>query len=109
MMIRIVLLFSLLIFTSFELFAQNDQQTVVSSDIDLFWAAYDKVQATPDSVAQLKMLQEMYVDKGTPGLKAFMEAKGYTAEAWLNCIRNYPKYWASIRKKPIKLNLLVNN
>lgn len=83
--------------------AQTKQQTIVYTDIDNFWVAFDSVQTTTDSLKQFNILQKLYVDKGTPGLKAFMEAKGYTTEAWLACIRGYPKYWASIRPKTLKI------
>ena len=83
--------------------AQNKQQTIVYTDIDNFWIAFDSLQTTTDSLKQLNILQQLYVDKGTPGLKAFMETKGYTTEAWLACIRSYPKYWASIRPKTLKI------
>lgn len=83
--------------------AQTKQQTIVYTDIDNFWVAFDSVKTTTDSLKQLNILQRLYVDKGTPGLKAFMQAKGYTTEAWLDCIRSYPKYWASIRPKTLKI------
>jgi len=83
--------------------AQTKQQTIVYTDIDNFWVAFDSLQTTTDSLTQFNILQRLYVDKGTPGLKAFMEAKGYTTEAWLACIRSYPKYWASIRPKTLKI------
>ncbi|RZK93190.1 MAG: hypothetical protein EOO98_00395 [Pedobacter sp.] len=83
--------------------AQTKPQTIVYTDIDNFWIAFDSLQTTTDSLKQYNMLQKLYVDKGTPGLKAFMQAKGYTTEAWLDCIRSYPKYWASIRPKTLKI------
>jgi hypothetical protein len=51
--------------------AQSDQH-VFTSDIDHFWIAYDSAQTTADSVQQLHYVQTLYVDEGTPGLKAFM-------------------------------------
>ncbi len=86
--------------------AQTTKQTIITTDIDNFWAAFDQVQTTTDSLKQLDILQKQYVDKGTPGLKAFMEAKGYTTAAWLDCIRSYPKYWASIREKTYQVKAL---
>lgn len=83
--------------------AQTKQQTIVYTDIDNFWVAFDSVQTTLDSLKQLNILQNLYVDKGTPGLQAFMDAKGYTTEALLASIRSYPKYWASIRPKTLKI------
>ncbi|WP_379086915.1 DUF2268 domain-containing putative Zn-dependent protease [Pedobacter sp. UC225_65] len=87
-------------------FAQTPKQTIVTTDIDNFWTAFDQLKTTTDSLKQLDILQQLYVDKGTPGLKAFMEAKGYTTAAWLKCIRSYPKYWASIRPKTYQVKTL---
>lgn len=72
-------------------------QVVVAADVDAFWAAYDSARTTTDSVAQLRIVQTRYIDRGTPGLRAFMAAKEYTAEDWVGAIRRYPRFWASIR------------
>jgi hypothetical protein len=77
--------------------AQLSAQKVFTSDIDHFWRAYDSCQTTSDSVKQLLYLQTLYVDKGTQGLKAFMEVREYTPELWVSLIRNCPKFWRSIR------------
>lgn len=87
--------------------AQNKQQTVFTSDIDNFWAAYDSIRTTSDSLQQLHYIQTLYIDKGTPGLKGFMEAKDYTAAHWVKLIRNYPKYWNSIRANTHQVKLLA--
>ncbi|MDN3587785.1 DUF2268 domain-containing putative Zn-dependent protease [Pedobacter aquatilis] len=101
-------LFTLLIscLLTIQAIAQQSKQTIVTTDIDNFWFAFDEIKSTTDSLKQLDILQKQYVDKGTPGLKAFMEAKDYTTAAWLNCIRKYPKYWASIRPKTYKVKSL---
>jgi hypothetical protein len=77
--------------------AQNTTQKVFTSDIDNFWRAYDSIRTTKDSVKQLHFIQTLYIDKGTQGLKAFMEARDYTAELWIKLINKYPKFWNSIR------------
>ncbi|WP_162912062.1 DUF2268 domain-containing putative Zn-dependent protease [Pontibacter actiniarum] len=78
-------------------FGQGREQKVITADIDNFWIAYDSIRSTTDSLQQLHYIQTLYIDKGTPGLKAFMEAKGYNAEQGLRSIRNYPRFWDSIR------------
>jgi hypothetical protein len=70
---------------------------VFTADIDNFWVAYDSVQTTTDSLQQLHFIQTLYVDKGTPGLKAFMEVRGYSTPQWVSVLRSYPKFWRSIR------------
>ena len=77
--------------------------SVVTTDIDNFWVAYDSAQTTADSLSQLHFIQTLYVEKGTPGLKAFMEARDYTAPEWVSVIRRYPKFWQSIRPDIISL------
>lgn len=76
---------------------QHANQKVYTSDIDNFWRAYDSCQTTNDSLMQLRFIQTLYVNKGTEGLKAFMEVRDYTADLWVSLIRKYPKFWKSIR------------
>jgi hypothetical protein len=75
----------------------NKNQKVFTSDIDNFWRAYDSCRTTNDSLKQLHYIQTLYIDKGTEGLKAFMEVRDYTADLWVSLIRQYPKFWLSIR------------
>jgi hypothetical protein len=78
-------------------------QSVFTSDIDHFWQAYDSVQTTPDTLQQLRFIQTIYVDAGTPGLKAFMEARNYSAPLWVRLLREYPKFWRSIRPNTLSV------
>ncbi|MBX2875985.1 MAG: hypothetical protein KTR30_27945, partial [Saprospiraceae bacterium] len=75
---------------------------VISSDIDHFWEAYDKVQTTTDTLAQKEYLQTLFLDKGTPGLKAIMKARRYTIDSYLDAIHDYPKFWESMRPNMAK-------
>lgn len=93
---RILATFFLLFVLLFRPAAQ-DTKKVFTSDIDNFWIAYDSIQTTKDSLQQIHFIQTLYIDKGTKGLKAFMEARDYTAELWVKLIRLYPKFWTSIR------------
>ena len=95
-------LFSLPIFFAITLtsIAQGSQK-VFTSDIDNFWIAYDSIQTTKDSLEQIHFIQTLYIDKGTHGLKAFMDARDYSAKLWVGLIRKYPKFWNSIRPNTI--------
>ncbi|UOQ69233.1 hypothetical protein [Hymenobacter volaticus] len=79
--------------------AQTPAPRVVTSDLARFWQAYDSLSTTTDSVRQQACLQRLYIDPGSPGLHAFMTAKGYTAPAWVRSIRRYPKFWRSLRPR----------
>lgn len=80
-----------------HVFGQDSAKVVFTTDIDHFWEAYDSARTTTDSVRQLHFIKTLYIDRGTPGLKAFMQARDYTAEGWVSSIRSYPRFWASIR------------
>lgn len=84
------------------LFAQNNKQSFVSTDIDNFWIAYDKIIATKDSSKQYKLLKELYLDKGSQGLKGLIEVRNYTDKEFIDWITKYPKFWNSLRKNTLK-------
>lgn len=92
-------------FTSVQLSSctQTDTRpTIVTSDIDLFWEAYDQILSTKDSAQQHAYFQELYLDKGSPGLDGIIRARRYTPEEYLNAINNYPKFWESVRENTFK-------
>jgi hypothetical protein len=89
---------------SATLFAQSSTQKVFTTDIDNFWIAYDNIKSTADSLKQIHFIQTLYIDKGTPGLKAFMMARNYSAELYVRLINKYPKFWSSIRPNTLTVN-----
>ncbi len=91
----------LLFFVAFIL-SQNcfsQSSTIFTEDIDRFWMAYDSVVNLKNTQQQVEVLQKMYIDKGTVGLKAFMEERPFKAENLVNIINGFPKFWASIRPR----------
>ncbi|WP_291723139.1 hypothetical protein [Bernardetia sp.] len=81
---------------------KNSQELIITSDIDLFWKAYDKIIQTTDTTLQQKYLQELYFDKGSSGLDGIIKARNYTAAEYLRAINNYPLFWQSVRKNTLK-------
>lgn len=75
---------------------------IVTSDINNFWEAYDKITSTQDSILQNKYLDSLYLKKGTDGLKAIRQARNYTPQEYISAINNYPKFWTSIRENTLK-------
>ncbi|GAA4911011.1 Ig-like domain-containing protein [Mucilaginibacter defluvii] len=82
---------------------QSKIELVNTADIDRFWQAYDSVAVTTDSLRQVEIIQRLYVNKGTPGLQAFMKARNYDAGLWAQLIRKYPKFWQSIRPNTLRV------
>ena len=80
----------------------KNEKNVVTSYIDLFWAAYDNVVAETDSLKQVDLMDSLYLQKGSPGLDAMVQARNYTAAEYVALINRYPKYWESIRPNTLK-------
>ncbi|WP_412468705.1 hypothetical protein [Pedobacter sp. KLB.chiD] len=104
-------LYILAITIIFPLYLQAQHQKnafIYTSDIDRFWTAVDSVQSTNDITKQVQFVQKLYVDKGTEGLKAFMQARDYDAKLWVELINKYPKFWQSIRANTLSVKGQVN-
>lgn len=92
----------LVLFSAAAVFPQQPDVKTITSDIDNFWKAYDKIISTKDSVAQYRYLNELYIEKGSEGLKHIMQVRNYTAKNYLDAINNYPLFWKSIRKNTFR-------
>lgn len=89
------------LFFAGTLVAQKNSAKFITSDIDHFWTAYDKITSTKDSAEQYRYLNQLFIEKGSPGLKAIMELKDYTAKSYIDAINSYPLFWNSIRKNTL--------
>lgn len=97
------LLLSILLLNSCQTETESQSyEDIVTSDINLFWQAYDQINSTKDSVLQMQYLQELFLDQGTIGLSTIQQVRNYQAEEYLAAIRNYPKYWESVRKSTLE-------
>ena len=76
---------------------QSIHQEFESADIDNFWNAYDKINGTTDTLLQRKYLNDLYLNKGTEGLKNIIEARNYSEEEFLTAMTSYPEFWKSIK------------
>ncbi|WP_316741085.1 DUF2268 domain-containing putative Zn-dependent protease [Pedobacter antarcticus] len=83
-------------------YSQKKSQSLVTYDIDNFWNAYDKIVSTKDSFKQHAYLDDLYIKKGSPGLKAIMLARDYTAKSYIDAINSYPLFWNSVRPNTLK-------
>ncbi|MEY4905778.1 MAG: hypothetical protein RLZZ292_3593 [Bacteroidota bacterium] len=93
----IFIFFFLFVFALTSLFGQDRNANVITSDIDNFWLAYDKITTTKDSTTQYNYLNTLFLEKGTPGLKAIMQVRRYTPKSYLDAINTHPLFWTSIR------------
>lgn len=74
---------------------------IISSDIDLFWRAFDR--AKPEN--SLYVFRDEYLRKGSVGLKQFTENRIGTSCDLVETIEARPKYYASLREPSLKAHL----
>lgn len=79
-------------------------QKIISEDINNFWNAYDRIVIEKDSLKQIELIKNLYINKGTPGLHGIMRARKYTAEEYVFAINKYPEFWKSVRQNTLKAN-----
>lgn len=58
------------------------QINIHTEDLPRFYAAFDSVLTTKDTIKQLAFIQQIYVDKASEGLKKFMELRGGNTQKW---------------------------
>ncbi len=105
---NIILIITFLLFFS-KLLSQGNSQNFITYGIDNFWAAYDKIITTKDTVQPYNYLNKLFIDKGSPGLKAIMQAREYTAKSYIDAINSYPLFWNSIRDNTLKAKGLAKD
>jgi hypothetical protein len=81
-----LLLLSFLSITS--AFSQGSN-VIYTSDIDNFWTAYDSIKSTDVEAEKLAFIKNLYINKATKGLKAFMKARQYTDTLWVELIKEF--------------------
>ena len=77
---------------------------VITDDIDRFWDTYDQIVGLPDSTEQVRVLDALYLQRGTPGLEAMIARRGYTAADYVHAIRSYPRFWEAMRPRMVQAN-----
>lgn len=78
---------------------EPDAAQIVSSDIALFWKAYDL--ARPEN--NLIVFRDEYLRKGSIGLQQFTRLRIGSSCALIDAIEQHPKYYASLRERASQL------
>lgn len=77
---------------------KNFEYSIVTSDIDNFWEAYDLLANSTDSADSIQTIQTHFLDRASPEFKKYLEARpNYTAKAYYYRINRHPKFWRTIR------------
>jgi hypothetical protein len=72
----------------------------VTSDISLFWQAYDMAKPEND----INVFRDQYLRKGSVGLKEFAQKKNITSCLLADQIETHPRYYASLRTSSLKVD-----
>lgn len=96
---RLIIFF---LIASLSVHAQSSNK-IFTSDIDNFWRAYDSIQQTTDFTKQLALINTYYISKRTKGLDAFMGLRNYNDTLYIQLIKQYPKFWNSIRSNTLSI------
>ncbi len=81
--------------------------SVVTQDIDRFWTAYDLITAEDDPRIQTRILNEYYIDRGSPGLHAMMRARSYRTGEFIQAINEAPLFWNAVRANTMRAKALA--
>jgi hypothetical protein len=96
-------IFTALVFLMAFALNTRAQTKIFTADIDNFWTAYDSVLKVKDTTVQKRIIQELYLDNATAGLKIFMELRNHSAAKHLKNILRYPKFWVSLRPHTLQI------
>lgn len=75
------------------------QIQIITSDIDLFWKAFDEFERTGNAA----VFQTEYFDKGSKGLRDFVDKRIHSAEELAKKITTTKKYYLSIRESSMNI------
>lgn len=77
--------------------------TIVTSDIDNFWDAFDRLHNAKTKEDSILIIDVLYLGKASTGLKKFIKARDLTAEKYVVQIGRFPEYWKSVRPNTLSI------
>lgn len=81
--------------------ADPRQAQLVTSDIPLFWRAYDKV--VQDSTHAAETYEHEYFNKGSVGLQDYVQARIFSGKLFVQNQRAKPNYYRAIRPNTLRI------
>ena len=78
---------------------------IVSSDLNHFYNAFDAIHQTSDSLKRLDLLQELFLEKASPGQNRMIEARNYQPHEYVTAMTTQKAFWSDLRKNTEKLEI----
>jgi hypothetical protein len=92
--------------------APENAKTISTIDITHFWEAYDRLKFSKSDRESLDIIQRVYLDRATNGLKEFQKVRYFSAEFFLERIKKYRKFYDSVRANtllPLQMKSLADS
>jgi len=84
--------------------ADPDHAAIITTDIALFWTAYDHLKGAPDRPA---IIEREYFARRSPGLQDFIFARIHSASGLVQTIDKAPKYYENLRPASMRIQDMV--
>lgn len=99
------ILFGLIFWANiFQLSLAQHSVSLITTDVNNFWQAYDKIVTTKDTLAQIDYLNRLFLNKATLGQKAMIQARNYVVKDYIDAINQRQNYFNAIRNNTLKAN-----
>lgn len=79
----------------------ENNKSVQVLDVKHFWEAFHQLSQCKTFQDSVRIVQTLYLDRGTNGLKEFARARDFSAEMFVKRIGKYKKYYSSIRQNSL--------
>ncbi len=83
-----------------ELVPENAKD-VTTIDIKHFWEAFDQLKTGKTFDDSVRIIQTVYLDRATNGLKEFARVRYFSAEFYVERIKKYKKFYESVRENTL--------
>jgi hypothetical protein len=84
-----------------------DSVQLVTTDVAHFWEAWHAMAGARTRADSLQLLQTLYFDRGTPGLRDFTTSRIGSADKLLATIQRRPRYYAAVERTTQDLSVVV--
>lgn len=106
---RIVLALAVLLALATSAAAQTrntnpDSARIVTSDIENFWRAYERLVSSSTREDSLRAISEEYFQPASPGLREFIRMRIESEGNLLDALNTLPRYYAAIRPNTLRIH-----
>ncbi|SDF46377.1 hypothetical protein SAMN05216464_11894 [Mucilaginibacter pineti] len=82
-------------------FEPPNAKDVITIDIKHFWEAFDQLKTGKTFDDSVRIIQTVYLDWASNGLKEFARVRYFSAEFYIERIKKYKKFYESVRENTL--------